>query len=370
MRSVPSRASRYGFTPTNAPIEKRIGTLRSLSTLARNLGDRPLQKGWEQGIQSYADAAWGAVRVLQDAAAAQRKVTSVWTNITTDTPANAAPYDDAILKILNGLNPVVRAPETGVSGTWGDVFDKVPFILQEANWTVAKGSGAKLESARKSKDALLTRLTALRGELINAGGAPYLTRPVKPTETVKDAIARFKAPPAAPAPAASAPAVPAPAAPASTAPASAAPAAAASVDEEPASTALTQVTTESAQQGPSAPGAPAPGAPAPDAMPKWLLPALAVAGAAGVALVLLPMGSSNRGSRARNLDYGSVPSDAKEGRMLRGTLRNLESDAHAMRQMLRDDDDLPQWVHAKVQTSADRVSGAQRYLRAKIQAPK
>ena len=147
----------------------------------------------------------------------------------------------------------------------------------------------------------------------------------------------------------------------------------------PATPALT-MTTESAQQGPSAPGATAPGAtapgsttpgaPTPDAMPKWLLPALAVAGAAGVALLLLPMGSSNRGSRARNLDYGSVPSDTREGRMLRGTLRNLETDAHAMRQMLRDDDDLPQWVHAKVQTSADRVSGAQRYLRAKIQAPK
>ena len=79
---------------------------------------------------------------------------------------------------------------------------------------------------------------------------------------------------------------------------------------------------------------------------------------------------SHRGSRARNLDYGSVPSDAHEGRMIRGTLRNLESDAHAMRQMLNDDDDLPQWVHAKVETSADRVSSAQRYLRAKIQALK
>jgi hypothetical protein len=56
--------------------------------------------------------------------------------------------------------------------------------------------------------------------------------------------------------------------------------------------------------------------------------------------------------------------------MIRGTLRNLESDAHAMRQMLNDDDDLPQWVHAKVETSADRVSSAQRYLRAKIQALK
>ena len=119
----------------------------------------------------------------------------------------------------------------------------------------------------------------------------------------------------------------------------------------------------------AAPGA-APGAAAPGAMPTWLLPALAVAGAAGVALLLLPSGSSNRGSRARNLDYGSTPSDAHEGRMIRGTLRNQESDAHAMRQMLQDDDDIPPWVHSKVETSADRVSSAQRYLRAKIQASK
>lgn len=96
----------------------------------------------------------------------------------------------------------------------------------------------------------------------------------------------------------------------------------------------------------------------------------------GLVGVVAAVGAANKAglygsrSRARNLDYGSVPSDAHEGRMIRGTLQNLESDAHAMRQMLNDDDDLPQWVHAKVETSADRVSSAQRYLRAKIQALK
>lgn len=366
MRPVPSRASRYGFTPTDAPIEERIKTLRGFSALARSLGDRPLQKGWEQGIQSYADAAWGAVRVLQDAGAAQRKVHSWLTNITTDTPANAEPYNVAIKQILDALTPgvVKTALQTGEQpgpwAEWGGVFDKVPSILQAVNWTVPQGDSTKLENAKKAKDTLNQRLVDLKKQLVDAGGTSYLMRLVKPAEPMKEALARFKAPPAAPVSAA----------PVSSAPTPAAPAAAASVDEEPASTALTQVTTASAQQDPSAPGAPAPGAPPPDAMPKWLLPALAVAGAAGVALLVLPMGSSNRGSRARNLDYGSVPSDAKEGRMLRGTLRNLESDAHAMRQMLRDDDDLPQWVHAKVETSADRVSSAQRYLRAKIQAPK
>jgi len=360
MRPVPSLPSRYGFTPADAPIEKRLETLRGLSTLARSLGDRPLQKGWEQGIQSYADAVWGAVRVLQDAGAAQRKVYSAWSNTTTDTPANAAPYDEAIARIVNDLAPAIvktalqTGEQPGAWGEWNNVFKKVPFLLntKAVDWTTAKGNGAKLESARNAKEALLKRLPVLRQELVEAGGTDNLTRLVKPTETVKEALERFKAPPAVPAPAtASAPA-----------PAPAAPAPAASTDEGPTSTALTQPTTASAQ-----PDAPTPGAPAPDAMPAWLLPTLAVAGAAGVALLVLPMGSSNRGSRARNLDYGSVPSDAHEGRMLRNTLRNLETDAHAMRQMLRDDDDLPQWVHSKVETGADRVNSAQRYLRAKIQ---
>ena len=215
MRSVPSRASRYGFTPTDAPIGERIKTLRGLSALGQNIGDRPLQKGWEQGIQSYADAVWGAVRVLQDAAATQSNVYT-WRGYG-PVPANAVPYDDAIARIVTELAPTLRPTvgeqPSGALGEWNDVFKKVPFLLglKTVNWTVAQGDSAKFESARKAKDALLTRLTALRQELVTAGGTPYLTRLVKPTETVKDALVRFKAPPAAPAPAV----------PASTAPAAA-----------------------------------------------------------------------------------------------------------------------------------------------------
>jgi len=79
------------------------------------------------------------------------------------------------------------------------------------------------------------------------------------------------------------------------------------------------------------------------------------------------MDSSKRGSAGRNLDYGRTASDAQEGRMLRGTLRNIEADARAMHDMLQDDDDLPQWVHSKVETSADRINSSFRYLRSKIQ---
>jgi hypothetical protein len=389
MRSVPSRTSRYGFTPTEGTPDERIKTLRSLSTLGRAVGDtKILPDGWEKGVKSYADAVWATVRVLQDAGKAQADVSTRFAWGTTK-PANAEPYNVLITKILNKYNPasyerqeLIKKGEKG-SGwvTWDDLGFGLVKIAQDAQWVIDVGNKNDLIRARQAKDALFTRL--------NAGGAievdatsidvmgsylkkTYPGRSLKVDEPYKDAIARFAKEDAAVA-AAKAAAAPAAAAPAATQ----APAA----TEAPASTVLAQVTTPTAAPTPAptpapdaapgaaAPGA-APGAAAPGAMPTWLLPALAVAGAAGVALLLLPSGSSNRGSRARNLDYGSTPSDAHEGRMIRGTLRNLESDAHAMRQMLQDDDDIPQWVHSKVETSADRVSSAQRYLRAKIQASK
>ena len=372
MRSVPSRTSRYGFTPEGGDLNERIRTLRGLSTLGRTIGERPLPKDWEKGIQSYADAVWGTVRVLQDAAAAQRKVTN-WANVTTDTPANAAPYEAAIKAILDIYNPASKKVQDtiqkGQKGagwvTWKDILalgNQVLYAASGINWTDSKGDSVGFSKAQGAKDALRAHLgpSSILAQQRKDLNTKYQGRSLKVDESYKDAIARFveEDAPAAAAPAAAAPA------------ATDAPAA----TEAPASTALAQVTTESAPAPgaaapTSAPGATAPGA-APGAMPAWFLPAVAVAGAAGVALLLLPSGSSNRGSRARNLDYGSVPSDAQEGRMIRGTLRNLESDAHAMRQMLRDDDDLPQWIHSKVETSADRVNGAQRYLRAKIQASK
>ena len=169
----------------------------------------------------------------------------------------------------------------------------------------------------------------------------------------------------------------APAAPAAAAPASAPPAAAPSIPAYTMPAATAAVPAAYAPSEGPAPGTEPPPAAAGD-RPAWLLPALIATAAAGVALIALPIGATaapvtpirQTGSRARNLDYGSVTSDAREGRMIRGTLRNLESDARAMRQMLEDDDDLPQWVHSKVQTSADRVNSAHRYLRAKIQASK
>jgi len=344
MRPVPSRTpTLLGFTPATASTNERIQTLRGLSMLAKTVGDKPLAQGWEVGVQSYADAVWGAIRVLQDAAKNERRVYTLTGY--TDVPENAAPYEEAMKKILDQFNPsneqIQKSIQKGTMGdgwvTWkpltylGNLLSSVPWARSGA-----KGDGRELDKAAKSKDALLKRIGTIRDGL-----GSNLARSVKVDESVKDAQARWTAE--------------------DTASASAPGPADASSTPTPGTTDTSAPSTEQAE--PSA-------GPATRGQPAWLMPALIGTAVAGVALLLLPDGSGNRGSRARNLDYGRVASDAQEGRMLRNTLRNLETDAHAMRQMLEDDDDLPQWVHAKVQTSADRVNSAHRYLRAKIQASK
>ena len=284
MRSVPSRTSRYGFTPEGGDLNERIKTLRGLSALGSSIGDRPLQQGWEKGIQSYADAVWGAVRVLQDAATAQRKVTN-WMNVTNDTPANGAPYEAAIKAILDKYNPASEAVQStiqkGQKGagwvTWNPLVSLGYGPIQEVSWTVSTGDGVRLGNARKAKDTLLAHLSSVVDPNRIYLQKTYPNRSLKVNESVKDAIARFAKEDA-----------PAAAAPVATEATETTEAPAAT--EAPASTALAQVTTESAP----APSAAAPSTAAPDAMPAWFLPAVAVAGAAGVALLLLPMGSGNR----------------------------------------------------------------------------
>ena len=369
MRPVPFR-TRIGVVAIPTTLTSWINESSSLPELRTTLD--PILTNQPELIDdaaSYADLVWIAVKILREGAdEANKSPTTPVSNQMGQPIYDAA--ESAVLKLLRNFSPgterVARTtslnpayPERTVS------FYALSGLTSQDGTGEFLGTsmGARAPKARALADRLKRRIDKL-GQLLgiytdtSKGGKnhPDLMTPFMPGETFASAVTRWseEARNAAQTRAAAAP----PATPALTM--------SIPTSSYPGGT----MTTASAQPGPSAPSATAPGAPTPDAMPKWLLPALAVAGAAGVALLLLPMGSSNRGSRARNLDYGSVPSDAREGRMLRGTLRNLESDAHAMRQMLRDDDDLPQWVHAKVQTSADRVSGAQRYLRAKIQAPK
>jgi hypothetical protein len=64
----------------------------------------------------------------------------------------------------------------------------------------------------------------------------------------------------------------------------------------------------------------------------------------------------------RNFDY-PMP---LEGRMAKSYLWAIEKDARELRQLLRDDDDLPGWVQAKIVTAQDRISVVNRYMGHKI----
>lgn len=64
----------------------------------------------------------------------------------------------------------------------------------------------------------------------------------------------------------------------------------------------------------------------------------------------------------RNFDY-PMP---LEGRMAKSYLWAIEQDARRLRKKLRDDDDLPGWVQAKIVTAQDRIAVVNRYMGHKI----
>ena len=229
MRPVPSRPrldprswSSFGFTPVDADLETRIATLKSLSSLAQATGDAPLQKGWESGIQGYADAVWAAVRVLQDAGRAQRVVPNWKTNAATtvmslglrsgtsatDVPENTAPYEAAIKTILdafNPANPVTQAAfafskddaARGQAGpgwvTWKPLGN-LDSIVNGAGWTDIKGDARALAIARGNKDAMLNRVMSLRTQARPGSSANPGTewRSMTVNESVPAAAERWK----------------------------------------------------------------------------------------------------------------------------------------------------------------------------------
>lgn len=52
--------------------------------------------------------------------------------------------------------------------------------------------------------------------------------------------------------------------------------------------------------------------------------------------------------------------------MAKSYLWTIEKDARALRKKLRDDDDLPGWVQAKIVTAQDRIGVVNRYMGHKI----
>jgi hypothetical protein len=68
---------------------------------------------------------------------------------------------------------------------------------------------------------------------------------------------------------------------------------------------------------------------------------------------------------ARNLDY-PMP---MHGRMMRQRLWEVQRDASALYDTLRDDDRVPAWTLDKVATGGDRIGQVSRYLRFKVSNP-
>ena len=68
----------------------------------------------------------------------------------------------------------------------------------------------------------------------------------------------------------------------------------------------------------------------------------------------------------RMLDYGHEKSDSDEGKMAKSALGRLSRLAADLDHMLYPEDDLPQWVHYKISTSADRIQSVHNYLSDKI----
>lgn len=68
----------------------------------------------------------------------------------------------------------------------------------------------------------------------------------------------------------------------------------------------------------------------------------------------------------RNLDYGKVKSDSREGHMAKLTLLTMARDLYNLYTVLNDEDDLPQWCHYKLAKSSADLETVTNYLSSKI----
>lgn len=271
MRPVPSRSSRtsLGFTPADGRLDDRIASLKRFSPLAGAYDGKPLDMGWEKKIQTYGDVVWGAIRVLQDAAKAQRRVYSLTGY--KDVPEKAVPYEEAMKRILDQFNPdapgVQGSIQKGEAGPGWVTWKTVPFLSSLLNtgglFGTAKGTEREFENAKKSKDALLKQVEQIRSSL---GG--NVARSMKVDEPVAKAVERWKAEDEA---------------------AAAAPTGGPTPDSTLTDLARSDTTDPSRNE----PGLGLP-TPSPEGAPRWLVPALVAATAAGVALLMLPSGSASQ----------------------------------------------------------------------------
>lgn len=68
-----------------------------------------------------------------------------------------------------------------------------------------------------------------------------------------------------------------------------------------------------------------------------------------------------------NLDYGSVKSDADEGKMFKSTLKRIIKNAQELEEAITNSDDLPQWCHYKLAYANENIRTIHDYLLQKIE---
>ena len=68
----------------------------------------------------------------------------------------------------------------------------------------------------------------------------------------------------------------------------------------------------------------------------------------------------------RNLSYGDHISSDREGRMTRSQLFKVARYAQSLHDILKDDDDLPEWVQAKISVMNSDIGKIKHYLEYKL----
>ena len=68
----------------------------------------------------------------------------------------------------------------------------------------------------------------------------------------------------------------------------------------------------------------------------------------------------------RMLDYGHVKSDSREGKMMKQALYEMSEYSRELHDMLKEDDDLPQWCHYKVAVARACIGKVKHYIEYKL----
>tara|TARA_Y100001937_G_C7024388_1_gene287011 strand:- start:3 stop:314 length:312 start_codon:yes stop_codon:yes gene_type:complete len=70
--------------------------------------------------------------------------------------------------------------------------------------------------------------------------------------------------------------------------------------------------------------------------------------------------------KGKNLDYGHIKSDSREGQMVRRAALTMAKDLMTLYKSLSPEDDLPQWCHYKIANAKKDLGDVSDYISSKI----